>query len=87
MVAREVPVDLDKKDDEFVDLYNRAQEYTFKTFPDRENDTGEWIQIRDRRGKPANRVVALPVKDPYHIMRNMILIVELLDQETHRESN
>ena len=56
--------------------YEKVKEYTFRTFPNTENDRGEWIQIRDREGKPENRVVALPVKDPFHIMRNLILLIE-----------
>lgn len=68
------------KDQEFVSLYNMAHEYVFNTFPDRENNTGEWVQIRDRIGNQIDKVVALPVKDPYHIMRNIILIIELLEQ-------
>ncbi len=68
------------KDREFASLYNMAHEYVFNTFPDKENDTGEWVQIRDRIGNPIEKVVALPVKDPYHIMRNIILIIELLEQ-------
>jgi N-acylglucosamine 2-epimerase len=62
------------------EIYEKIKEYTFKTFKNTENDRGEWIQIRDRFGKPENRIVALPVKDPFHIMRNMILIIELLEK-------
>ena len=29
-------------------------------------------------GEPQEKVVALPVKDPFHIIRNLILIIELL---------
>lgn len=28
--------------------------------------------------EPAEKVVALPVKDPYHVMRNLILIIECI---------
>lgn len=56
--------------------YQRMHDYVFSTFPNKEN--GEWIQIRDRRGQPINKVVALPVKDPFHIIRNVLLILELL---------
>ena len=60
--------------------YERIKGYTFSTFPNRENDRGEWIQIRDREGKPEQRVVALPVKDPFHIIRNLLLIIQLLEK-------
>ena len=55
----------------------RVWEYAFRVFPNPDSTVGEWIQIRDRRGDPLERVVALPVKDPYHIARNLIQIVEL----------
>ena len=64
--------------------YEKVKEYTFRTFPNTENDRGEWIQIRDREGKPENRVVALPVKDPFHIMRNLILLIEECEKRTVR---
>jgi len=45
----------------------KTVEYTYKTFP---LDKGkEWAQIRDRKGRPLEKVVALKVKDPYHILR------------------
>jgi len=72
-------------DDDFHTLYDMAHEYTFHTFPNDDKKVGEWIQIRDRFGKPVQKVVALPVKDPYHIMRNILLIIELLSQ-TRRSS-
>lgn len=65
-------------DPELLAQYNRLHDYTFKTFPNPDRSVGEWIQIRSRSGKPINQVVALPVKDPYHIIRNVILIIELL---------
>lgn len=61
----------------YEDIYNKCFEYVFSTFPSRE--TGEWVQIRKRDGTPEEKLVALPVKDPFHILRNMIKIVERLD--------
>ncbi len=52
-----------------LDWYERFHEYTFKTFPNPDKDVGEWIQIRNRKGEPDDAVVALPVKDPMHIIR------------------
>jgi N-acylglucosamine 2-epimerase len=60
--------------------YHKLHEYTFSTFPNPDPIIGEWIQIRDRQGRPINKVVALPVKDPFHIMRSMMLIIELLEE-------
>ena len=56
--------------------YEKVQEYTFTTFPAKE-EALEWIQIRKRTGVPQERVIALPVKDPYHIIRALILLSEL----------
>ena len=69
-------------DEEIAAWHEKIKDYTFKTFPNKENDRGEWVQIRDREGKPENRIVALPVKDPFHIMRNLILIIEELERRT-----
>jgi N-acylglucosamine 2-epimerase len=58
--------------------YQKVYDYTFATFPNPNRAVGEWIQIRDRYGKPLEKVVALPVKDPFHIIRNFMLIIKLL---------
>jgi N-acylglucosamine 2-epimerase len=59
----------------FLDWYWQLKDYVDKVFP---AETGrEWIQIRTRTGAPLETVVALPVKDPYHIMRMHILSMEL----------
>ncbi|MBA7699205.1 hypothetical protein ES703_107895 [subsurface metagenome] len=41
---------------------------------------GEWIQIRNREGKPEDKVVALPVKDPYHITRAFMHLIKALER-------
>lgn len=61
----------------YLDDYQKSADYAFAVFPNRE--TGEWIQIRRRDGTPEDKVVALPVKDPFHIVRNFIKIIELTD--------
>ncbi|MBD2863710.1 AGE family epimerase/isomerase [Paenibacillus oceani] len=66
------------RDDDFLRDYNRLHDYTFRTFPNPDESVGEWIQIRKRGGEPIDKVVALPVKDPYHIIRNVVYIIELL---------
>ena len=38
---------------------------------------GEWVQIHDREGAVLNEVVALPVKDPYHVARSLIQLIQL----------
>ena len=37
--------------------------------PSRRGPGREWIQIRDRAGRPLDQTVALPVKDPFHVAR------------------
>ena len=65
-------------DEKFRALYDKVSEYVFRVFPNPDKEVGEWIQILGRENKPLDKVVALPVKDPYHIMRNFMLIIELL---------
>lgn len=62
------------------DLYEQTRAYAFSVFPDR--STGEWIQIRRRDGTPEDRVVALPVKDPFHILRSFIMLAELEERKS-----
>jgi N-acylglucosamine 2-epimerase len=50
-------------------------DYLIETFPGRD-EGAEWIQIRDRAGRPLDEVVALPVKDPFHLTRNLMQLVE-----------
>jgi N-acylglucosamine 2-epimerase len=66
------------KDIKFLDIYKKVFDYTYEKFPNPDREIREWIQILMRDGRPQNKIVALPVKDPYHITRNYILIIELL---------
>jgi N-acylglucosamine 2-epimerase len=59
----------------FEDWNRKITAYTLSTFPDPLGQ--EWTQIRDRSGAPLDRVVALPVKDPFHIARTLILLNRL----------
>ena len=68
------------KDSWFLDTYWEFHEYVFNTFPNADKDIREWIQIRDRKGNPIDSVVALPVKDPYHITRAFMHIIQSLDR-------
>ena len=70
-------------DEKYWKWYQKVHEYTFRVFPNTDRTVGEWIQIRRRDGTPEDKVVALPVKDPYHIMRDLILILELLYNQLH----
>ena len=71
-------------DDELFSMFENVFEYTYRTFPNPDPAIREWIQIRTREGRPQEKVVALPVKDPYHIIRNVALIIELLEREIRK---
>lgn len=58
--------------------YDRVHEWSFHHFS--MPGAGEWRQRLDRAGKPMTTVVALPVKDPFHLPRSVILAIELLQQ-------
>ena len=64
----------------FREVHDRTHAYAFATFPHPDRSVGEWIQIRDRSGAPLRKVVGLPVKDPYHLTRNLLLLIELLHE-------
>lgn len=68
-------------DEAFLAWHKKVFDYAYSVFPNPDPDVREWIQIRDREGRPQNKVVALPVKDPYHVVRNLCLILELLCRE------
>ena len=61
-------------------LHDQMFGYTFATFPNPDRSVGEWIHIRDRAGRPLPKVMGLRVKDPYHVTRNLLLLVELLSE-------
>lgn len=65
-----------------LDWYRRVHDYSFTHYPDAEH--GEWRQRLDRQGRPITDVVALPVKDPFHLPRSLIASIELLDKFTSR---
>lgn len=56
--------------------FDQVYEWSFEHFSMPE--VGEWRQRLDRTGKPMTTVVALPVKDPFHLPRALILSLELL---------
>ena len=58
--------------------YEKLHDYSFSHYPVKEH--GEWTQKLDRQGRPITEVVALPVKDPFHLPRALIYCVEVLDR-------
>ncbi|PNV63900.1 hypothetical protein C0033_00785 [Clostridium sp. chh4-2] len=73
-------------DPELLQWFYRIFDYTYDVFPNPDREIREWIQIRMRDGRPQEKVVALPVKDPYHILRNTLLCVELLEKRLRKQS-
>ena len=65
-------------DNSFRIMHSQLFDYTFRTFPNPNRSVGEWIQIRNRQGQPLDKCVALPVKDPYHILQDVLLNSALL---------
>ena len=65
-------------DDDLLSWYQKIFEYTFRVFPNPDRETREWVQIHTREGLPQQKVTSLPVKDPFHIARDIIYILELL---------
>jgi N-acylglucosamine 2-epimerase len=64
----------------FLEWHERLRAWSFDHFPVAGH--GEWRQRLDRRGKPFDQVVALPVKDPFHLPRALIYCIEVLDRLT-----
>ncbi len=58
--------------------YGRIHEAALSHFPQSEH--GEWTQRLDRQWRRMTQVVALPVKDPFHLPRALILSIESLDR-------
>lgn len=67
-------------DKALLDTYDTFHDYVFSTFPNPDKSVGEWIQIRDRKGEPEEKVVALPVKDPYHVTRAFMHLIKSLER-------
>lgn len=65
-------------DASFFEMHKKIADYTFTHFPNADPEIREWTQILARDGTPQDKVVALPVKDPFHIIRNVAQIIELL---------
>ncbi|UCD29404.1 MAG: AGE family epimerase/isomerase [Planctomycetota bacterium] len=59
-----------------LEWHERIRDYSFTHYPVKSH--GEWKQKLDRRGNPITDVVALPVKDPFHLPRALIYCIEVL---------
>ncbi len=61
-----------------LDYYRQMHDYAFTRYPVSQH--GEWRQRLDRRGNPMTDVIALPVKDPFHLPRSLIMSIALLEK-------
>ena len=61
-----------------LEWYRKIHDYAFSHFPVPLH--GEWTQRLDREGHPVQTLVALPVKDPFHLPRGLIVAIESLDR-------
>jgi N-acylglucosamine 2-epimerase len=59
-----------------LEWYERVADWTWSHFPAPEG--GDWIQRLTREGKPTTEIIALPVKDPFHLPRGAMLIMQLM---------
>jgi N-acylglucosamine 2-epimerase len=67
-----------------LDAFLKTHNWSFAHFPDRRH--GEWTQRLDRTGaQRLDSVVALPVKDPFHLPRALIYAIEALDRLAQRQ--
>ncbi|MEI8309203.1 MAG: AGE family epimerase/isomerase [Verrucomicrobiota bacterium] len=61
-----------------LEWYAKIHQWAFAHFPVTEH--GEWTQRLDRQGRKADQVVALPVKDPFHLPRGLIYSMDTLQR-------
>ena len=66
-------------DSHWLKRYEQTWELCWKHYVDWEN--GEWRQKLHRDLTPMTETVALPVKDPFHLPRSLILQIELLENK------
>jgi N-acylglucosamine 2-epimerase len=62
--------------------YDKLHEYCFTHYP--VPDHGEWYRNLNRQGQPMTEVIVMPVKDPFHLPRNLIYCIDVLDRIIQR---
>lgn len=67
---------LHTNDEVFMEWHEKIKDYAYSHFPVK---TGEWTQWLDRYGNNAD-TAALPVKDPFHLPRGLIMLTKILDR-------
>lgn len=61
-----------------LEWYERVHNYAFSHYPVRPD--GEWHNRLDREGRPTTELIALPVKDPFHLPRAFLFSIDVLKQ-------
>lgn len=59
-----------------LEWYKRVADWAWSHFP--APNGGDWMQRLTREGKSTTEVIALPVKDPFHLPRGAMLILQLM---------
>ncbi len=67
---------LHTRDDLFIEWHRAIRDYAFSHYP---VATGEWTQWLDRTGRKGDSA-ALPVKDPFHLPRALIYLIEIFSR-------
>jgi N-acylglucosamine 2-epimerase len=63
--------------------YWRVHDYAFSHYPVAGH--GEWTQRLDRKGRKITDLIALPVKDPFHLPRALIYVIDVLERLSGRK--
>ncbi len=71
-------------DMDFLTWFHRILNYSLANYP--VSGHGEWRQRLNRQGLPFSDTVALPVKDPFHLPRALLLCLELLETRVKHTS-
>jgi len=73
------------QEDWCLEWYWKCHRWAFEHFPDREH--GEWTQRLDREGNKIDTLIALPVKDPFHLPRGLIVAIQTLERLAREEED
>ncbi|HEV2294753.1 MAG TPA: AGE family epimerase/isomerase [Tepidisphaeraceae bacterium] len=67
-----------------LEWHERIRDYCDSHYP---TQHGEWRQKLDRAGRPIERTLVLPVKDPFHLPRALIYCIDVLERMTANAVN
>jgi len=62
----------------WLEWHRRIMDWSLARYPVPEH--GEWRQRLDREGRPYEKFLVLPVKDPFHLPRGLLLGIETLER-------